>query len=86
MKTAQQVDDNYDSQSESDTPIIPQKWKAATDHKNSAFEENLKMRTIAKSSNYLRENRESLKTMSHGKLPQARIDVPDGFEVHPYAN
>ena len=56
MKTVKQQDDNYDSEQESDIPIIPHKWKAATEHKNSAFEQSLKMRTIAKSSNYLREN------------------------------
>ena len=57
MKTAQPQEDDYDSQSESDAPIIPHKWKAATDHKNSAFEESLRNRTIAKSSNYLHENK-----------------------------
>lgn len=31
-------------------------------------------------------NRETLKGLSQGRPPKARIDVPDGFEVHQYGN
>ena len=67
--------------------MIPKKFKADTDHKNSAFVASLRQRTTAASvTNFQKIHKQQLQTMSQGRLPKARIEVPEGFEVHPYGN
>lgn len=83
--TAHEDDDDSDYLSHEEVEA-PKKLKADTDHKNFAFAQSLRLRDTVAKDNYLKMNKESLKTMSHGNLPKARIDVPDGFEVNPYGN
>ena len=44
------------------------------------------MRHQIASMDYIRGNKRTLKAMSSGRPPKARVEVPDGFEIHPYGN
>ena len=60
--------------------------KAETVCKNEEFEITLKDRTNASPRNIFYENKEILKTMSHGRPPKERMAIPDGVEVFMYGN
>jgi len=75
-----------DSDTESEEIKAPRKIKADTDCKNTLFSQSLKARAHVASSDFIKANRQSLKSMSGGKPLKPRFDVPDGFEIHPYGN
>ena len=82
-----QQDDDGESDDSYEMMAAPKKLKADTDTRNLLYLKTIKERKEHTASlNYLRMNRDSLKTISHGNLPKPRIDVPDNFEVHPYGN
>ncbi len=61
------------------------KRKAPTDCANTAFAETIKARQASISTDFKRTNIQQIKKMSHGKLPQPRIDLPAGVEVFNYS-
>lgn len=61
-------------------------WKGDTDDKNDAFEDTLKQRETASPKNVWHENKEMIKTLSHGRPPKERMAIPEGVEVFMYGN
>jgi hypothetical protein len=60
--------------------------KADTVCKNEAFEESLRQRANTSPSNVFDKNFEMLHTMSHGRPPKERMNIPEGVEVFMYGN
>ena len=62
------------------------RMKAETVCNNDAFEETLKQRANTSPSNVFLKNQEMIKTMSHGRPPKERMNIPEGVEVFMYGN
>ena len=76
-----------DESSEEEIIDIPKRLKAATESKNTLFERSLRQRQISGVTNFEQMNKYKLQEMSQGiNPPKARVDIPEGFEVHMYAN
>ena len=60
--------------------------KADTDQNNEAFEETLRLRANQSPKNVFDENKELLKSMSIGRPPKERMNIPEGVEVFMYGN
>lgn len=60
--------------------------KAETVCVNEGFEETLKARAQGSPRDIFAENKEMLKTLSHGRPPKERMQIPDGVEVFMYGN
>jgi len=75
-----------DSDSEVEVAEVKRRLKAPTDAKNTLFTESLKNRMVASSSDFIDRNKKYVRTITVQKQPQARIDLPECFEYHPYGN
>ncbi len=60
------------------------KRKAETDHKNKAFNVSLQER-LSRDEDFLEKNKMILRSMGQGRLPPARIDLPEGVDVFMYS-
>lgn len=62
------------------------KRKADTDCKNQEFEFSLKKRLNSPPKDFNNENRKILASMSTGRPPQERLNIPEGVDVFQYGN
>ena len=62
------------------------KMKADTDQTNEAFLETLRQRANQSPKNAFAENKELLKSLSIGRPPKERMNIPEGVEVFMYGN
>lgn len=62
------------------------RMKAETVCNNDAFEETLKHRANTSPTNAFHKNHEMIKSMSHGRPPKERMNIPEGVEVFMYGN
>jgi hypothetical protein len=67
---------------EEDEEVV--KRKADTDCKNAAFVKALKLRDQEEPKDILFANKLHVHQLNKGRPLKARIDVPEGFIVHPY--
>ena len=77
---------NAESEDEEPLSKVPQKRKENTDCHNMAFDQAMKDRRQNQSQDFSRVNKTKLKLMSHGRLPQPRIDLPDNVETFQYSS
>lgn len=61
-------------------------FKGPTNDKNDDFEETLKRRMEAAPKDFNHLQKEKLKSMSTGKPPKERMNIPEGVEVFMYGN
>ena len=62
------------------------RMKAETVCTNEQFEQSLKQRANTSPSNVFHKNMDMLKSMSHGRPPKERMNIPEGVEVFMYGN
>jgi len=62
------------------------KRKADTDCLNREFELTLQERAVAGAKNFRRENLQRVNSMSLGKPPKERLNIPEGVDVFQYGN
>jgi len=53
---------------------------------NPAFAQSVRARSLGPATNFKLQNKQTLRQMSSGRPPKARIDVPAGVEVFPYGS
>ena len=77
----------YEESSEDEDQIVRDttKRKADTVCQNPAFLKSIRDREMCQSQDFMKTNMQKLKMMSSGRLPQARIDLPQGVDVYPYS-
>lgn len=77
----------YEESSEEEDRIVRDttKRKADTVCQNPTFLKSLREREMCQSQDFMKSNIHQLKMMSSGRLPQARIDLPQGVDVYPYS-
>ena len=57
-----------------------------TDSRNPDFVKSIRARSMGQQSDFIITNRQTIRQMSSGRPPKARIDVPEGVEVFPYGS
>ena len=60
---------------------IDDKRKADTDARNGEFEQSLRQRQAAGPPDFQQKNHALLRSMSHGRPPKERLNIPDGVDV-----
>ena len=65
---------------------VSDKRKADTDCKNEEFENLLNMRNQQPPKDYQMLHGDFLKSISHGRPPQERLNIPEGVDVFQYGN
>lgn len=78
------IDEEEDSEEEETVHIG--KRKADTECRNNQFIKFLREREEQDPINYSWQNKAQVKSMCTGRPLKARLDVPDGFEVHMYGS
>ena len=67
-------------------PAHAEKRKADTDCQNAAFLQTLKDRLVAPAKSFHVENMRMLRSMSSGRPPKERLNIPEGVDVFQYGN
>jgi len=62
------------------------KRKADTDCQNPAFMQSLRQRLTQPSKSFAVENIRTLRSMSSGRPPKERLNIPEGVDVFQYGN